>query len=651
MWFQLYHSRLIGNSLLNIYRKNALSNHSLIFQNFSKKPSYKRKPYFSYLFTGTPNKHFTRFVSNVPKKPVHKELKRLIKVAQSQKWKLTGAVLFLFVSSTVTMAVPFCVGKLIDMMTSSSEDLQKNLVLFCKILVVIFFIGGLANFGRVYLMNISSHQVTNTLRRKVYGSILCQEAAFFDHTKTGELINRISADTTTVGMSITNNISDGLRYSFIFTAASCLMIYTSPTLAAVGLITVAPVAIVAAVAGNILKRNSKAVQDALADSTQVSEERISNIRTVQAFAKLVEENQIYSNKINNVLHFAYKESLGRAIFFGMTGFSGNLIILSVLYNGGSMMSTNQITIGGLSSFLLYAAYVGISIGGLSSFYSELMRGLGASTRLWELIDKKPLISYEGGITLPNFDGNINFENVSFAYPSRPDSMILSDFNLTIPSGSVYALVGASGCGKSTIGSLVLRLYDSQKGVISINNHDIKLLNLKWLRSNIGIVSQEPVLFSFSVRENILYGTDTPEKVSDEILEDVLLKANALEFVQQFPKGLDTLVGERGVMLSGGQRQRIAIARALLKNPKILILDEATSALDADSEYLVHKALEQLMRGRTVITIAHRLSTVKNADTIVVLENGKVIEKGKYDDLLLNKGPFYRLVQLQSLKTK
>ncbi|GIY79627.1 ATP-binding cassette sub-family B member 10, mitochondrial [Caerostris extrusa] len=386
-----------------------------------------------------------------------------IQIAANQKWKLTGAVLLLFVSSTVTMAVPFCVGKLIDMMTSSDGDLKEKLLSFCKILVVIFIVGALANSGRVYLMNISSHQVTNELRKKVYGSILCQEPAFFDRTKTGELINRISADTTTVGMSITNNISDGLRYSFIFAAASGLMIYTSPSLATVGLITVAPVAIVAAVAGKILKQNSKSVQDALADATQVCEERISNIRTVQAFAKLEEENKIYNHKINSVLHFAYKESLGRAMFLEC----GNLIILSVLYYGGTMMNENQITIGSLSSFLLYAAYVGISIGGLSTFYSELMRGLGASTRLWELIDRKPLIPFEGGITLPNFSGNVNFENVSFAYPSRPNGMVLSDFNLSIPPGSVYALVGASGCGKSTIGSLILRLYMIAKKVLLV----------------------------------------------------------------------------------------------------------------------------------------------------------------------------------------
>ncbi|CAL1263885.1 unnamed protein product [Larinioides sclopetarius] len=271
MWFQILHSNLFRNSLLT-YRKNISSSYSLLLKNSSKKLNISRNTYFP-IFLNTKS-CFPRLISNVSKKPVRKELRRILKIAESQKWKLTGAVVLLFISSTVTMAVPFCVGKLIDMMTSSGDDLKTNLLFFCKILVAIFIIGAFANFGRVYLINISSHQVTNTLRRKVYGSILCQEAAFFDQTKTGELINRISADTTTVGMSITNNISDGLRYSFIFTAASCLMVYTSPLLASIGLMTVAPVAITAAIAGKILKRNSKSVQDALADATQWKTARI-----------------------------------------------------------------------------------------------------------------------------------------------------------------------------------------------------------------------------------------------------------------------------------------------------------------------------------------------------------------------------------------
>lgn len=649
MWVYYSHLRRARNIYMTAWKNNFFSFHSL---SSPKKFLVRRTCNFPILLSSKIQhvKFVVRFSSNTKRILATTEIKRLLTAAKTEKWKLAGAVLLLFLSSAVTMSVPFCVGKIIDIMTSSSDDMKSNLITICKVLVAIFIIGATANFGRVYLINISSQNVINELRKKIYASVLSQESAFFDCNKTGELVNRLSVDTATVGMSITNNVSDGLRSSFSFLASSSLMIYTSPELATVGLVTVAPVALIAVIFGKYLKKNSQHVQDALASATQVAEERISNIRTVQAFLRLQHENKLYNAKIDSVLYFAKNESLLRAAFFGLTGFSGNLIILSVLYYGGQMMSENIITIGGLSSFLLYAAYVGISIGGMSNFYTEFMRGLGASSRLWELIDRKPLISAEGGITLASLQGNVHFSNVTFAYPSRPDVFVLSDFSLSIPAGSVCAIVGSSGCGKSTVGSLLLRLYDTQKGTIFIDEVDIKSMNLLWLRKSISIVSQEPVLFSFSIRENVMYGLPDDVKIDNKMIEDVLHKANALEFIQKMPRGLDTVVGERGSMLSGGQRQRIAIARALLKNPKLLILDEATSALDAESEFLVQKALEDLMKNRTVITIAHRLSTVKKADVIIVLENGKVIEKGKYDDLIFNRGAFYRLVQHQNLKS-
>ncbi|XP_054711327.1 ATP-binding cassette sub-family B member 10, mitochondrial-like [Uloborus diversus] len=557
-------------------------------------------------------------------------------------------VLLLCISSAVTMAVPYCVGQLIDIITTANGNVKDNLVSFCYVLIAIFAIGALANCGRVYLMNMSSYRIVNSLRKKTYSGILQQEVGFFDRTSTGELVNRLSADAATVGTAITNNVSDGLRSFISFIAGSSLMIYTSPHLALLGLITVAPVAVIAVIFGRVLKRNSKAVQDALAGATQVAEERIGNIRTVQAFNKICEEISLYNAKLGNVLNFASTDAKVRAVFFGFTGFSGNLIILSVLYYGGLMMSEGTISVGNLSAFLMYAAYVGISIGGLSTFYSELMKGLGASTGLWALVDRKPVISLQGGTALSSIKGDIMFEHVSFQYPCRSDSSVLDDFDLSIPAGSVYALVGASGSGKSTVASLLLRFYDCSTGKITLDGNDLKVLDLKWLRENIGVVSQEPTLFSFSIRENILYGALENRKYDDADIERALEKANALKFVKRFPCGLDTVVGERGAMLSGGQRQRIAIARALLKDPKILILDEATSALDAESEYLVQKALDDLMKDRTVITIAHRLSTIKNADVIVVLENGKVVEKGNYLELVSKTGHFHRLVQHQNL---
>jgi len=315
-----------------------------------------------------------------------------------------------------------------------------------------------------------------------------------------------------------------------------------------------------------------------------------------------------------------------------------------------MMQNSSITVGEISSFLVYAAYMGFGLGGLSTFYSELMRGVGASSRLWALIDAPTALTapaLDSGIIPSNeiLDGDIVMENVNFAYPSRPDIQIFKDLSLHFPAGKVTAIVGKSGTGKSTIGSLLLSLYSPNSGSIRLRDVDIDGINPSWLRANIGIVAQEPVLFSASIADNIRYGTDA---FGVDVIE-AAKKANAHGFVTGLTDGYDTLVGERGVTLSGGQKQRIAIARAILKNPSILILDEATSALDAESEGLIQDALERFMIGRTVIVIAHRLSTIRNADSICVLSDGKVAELGNYAELMKNDtGIFRSLMQKQAL---
>lgn len=314
------------------------------------------------------------------------------------------------------------------------------------------------------------------------------------------------------------------------------------------------------------------------------------------------------------------------------------------------MGSAYMTVGELSSFLMYAFWVGISIGGLSSFYSELMKGLGAGGRLWELIERKPQLPFNEGITLSKdtFRGALEFKDIEFAYPTRPETSIFKDFSLSIPAGSVMALVGSSGTGKSTIVSLLLRLYDPITGTITVDGFDIRQLNPLWFRTKIGTVSQEPILFSCSIAENIAYGAEDPSTVTAEEIQKVAEIANAAHFIRDFPKGFDTVVGEKGILLSGGQKQRIAIARALLKNPKILLLDEATSALDAENEYLVQEALDRLMEGRTVLIIAHRLSTIQNADFVAVLGQGKILECGKHEELLANpNGLFRKLMQKQA----
>ncbi|KAM8952952.1 ATP-binding cassette sub-family B member 10, mitochondrial [Pelodytes ibericus] len=583
------------------------------------------------------------------------DIKRLLALAQPERWRLSAAVGFLTVSSVITMSAPFFLGKVIDVIYSNpTGDLTSSITSLCALLSGVFLCGAAANAIRVYLMQISGQRIVRSLRSSLFASVLKQEVGFFDKTRTGELINRLSSDSVVLGRSVTENLSDGLRAVAQASVGVGMMFFVSPQLAAFVLSIVPPLAIVAVIYGRYLRKLSRLTQDALAETTQLAEERLGNIRTVRAFGKEILEMKKYNSKVDYVLNLADKEAVARAGFFGLTGLSGNLIVLAVLYKGGLLTGAAHMTVGELSSFLMYAFWVGISIGGLSSFYSELMKGFGAGGRLWELLDRKPLMPFNEGLVInPEvFKGSLDFCDVNFMYPSRPDTSVFSGLNLSIPSGSVMAVVGPSGSGKSTLVSMLLRLYDPNSGSIYIDGHDLRQLNPLWLRSNIGTVSQEPVLFSCSIFENIAYGAEDPSTVAESEVHNVAKIANALTFIEGFPNGFHTVVGEKGVLLSGGQKQRIAIARALLKNPKILLLDEATSALDAENEFLVQEALDRLMEGRTVLIIAHRLSTIQNADCVAVLDQGRVVECGKHLELLKNKdGIFSKLMEKQAFNMR
>ncbi|XP_033264833.2 ATP-binding cassette sub-family B member 10, mitochondrial isoform X2 [Orcinus orca] len=572
------------------------------------------------------------------------EAQKLLRLAQPERRRLAAAVGFLTVSSVITMSAPFFLGKIIDVIyTNPSADYSSSLTRLCLALGGVFLCGAAANAVRVYLMQTSGQRIVNRLRASLFSSVLRQEVAFFDKTRTGELINRLSSDAALLGRSVTENLSDGLRAGAQASIGVGMMFFVSPNLATFVLSVVPPISILAVLYGRYLRKLTKVTQDSLAQATQLAEERIGNIRTVRAFGKEMTEIEKYTSKVDHVMQLARKEAFARAGFFGATGLSGNLIVLSVLYKGGLLMGSAHMTVGELSSFLMYAFWVGLSIGGLSSFYSELMKGLGAGGRLWELLEREPELPFNEGAILneKSFQGALEFKNVHFAYPARPEVPIFQDFSLSIPAGSITALVGPSGSGKSTVISLLLRLYDASAGTISLDGRDIRQLNPVWLRSKIGTVSQEPILFSCSIAENIAYGADDPSSVTAEQVEKVAGVANAAAFIRHFPQGFNTVVGEKGVLLSGGQKQRIAIARALLKNPRILLLDEATSALDAENEYLVQQALDRLMEGRTVFIIAHRLSTIKNANMVAVLDRGKITECGKHEELLSKPDGIYR----------
>ncbi|XP_043233712.1 ATP-binding cassette sub-family B member 10, mitochondrial-like [Amphibalanus amphitrite] len=588
----------------------------------------------------------------VKTKVAPRELRRLLALAKPERWKLGGAVCLLLVSSAVTMAVPFAIGRVVDIIyREEAGQARDRLVTICLGLAVVFVIGAAANCGRVYLMTVAGARIAQALRGSVFGTLMRQEVAFFDRSRTGELVNRLSADTALVSQTVTSNISDGLRATAMAAASVSMMFYVSTKLAMVGLAIVPPVAMVAVVYGRYVRKITRQVQDGLAEANAVAEEKLANMRTVRVLAREQQETENYTNSTLHVLELSRREAIARAGFFGMTGLSGNSVILAVLYYASTLVGAGEVTVGDLSAFLLYAAYAGVAVGGLSSFYTELQRGLGASTRLWQLVDRQPELPFTGGLRPESVRGDLTLSGVTFSYPSRPEDAVLQDLSLTVPHGSVMAVVGASGSGKSTIAWLLLRLYDPQAGTVTLDGTDVRKLDPMWLREQIGVVSQEPVLFSTTIRENILYGARDPAAVSEQQLRSAVQQANAAEFIDRLSHGMDTVVGERGVMLSGGQKQRIAIARAILKSPRLLLLDEATSALDSESESLVQEALRRLMDGRTVITIAHRLSTVRQADCIAVLSGGTVAEQGSYEELMARPdGLFRKLVERQTIES-
>ncbi|KFY64358.1 hypothetical protein V497_01773 [Pseudogymnoascus sp. VKM F-4516 (FW-969)] len=576
------------------------------------------------------------------------EIWRLIKIARPEAKWLGLAFVFLLISSTITMSIPFSIGKILDLATNESGDgklFGLDLKQFYIALGCVLTLGAAANYGRIIILRIVGERIVSRLRSQLYRRTYVQNAEFFDANRVGDLISRLSSDTVIVGKSITQNLSDGLRAFVSGGAGFAAMAWVSIKLTSILCLMFPPVAIGAFFYGRMIRNLSRKIQRNLGTLTKIAEERLGNVRTSQAFAGEIQEVSRYNKQIKKIFALGKKEAIISATFFSSTGFMGNMTILALLYSGGAMVKSGAISIGDLTSFLMYTAYAGSSLFGLSSFYSELMKGVGAASRLFELQDRKPTIHATVGTPVKSAQGPITFKDVHFAYPTRPAVDIFSGLDFTIPSGSNVAIVGPSGGGKSTIGSLLLRFYNPTSGQVFINGVDISTMNGKSLRRRIGMVGQEPVLMSGSVAENIAYGR--PNASRSEIIA-AARKANC-QFIEDFPEGLDTQVGARGAQLSGGQKQRIAIARALLKDPDILILDEATSALDAESETLVNSALAALLRGHnTTISIAHRLSTIKRSDRIIVLGNdGKVAEMGTYKELAADpESAFTRLMEWQ-----
>ncbi len=513
------------------------------------------------------------------------------------------------------------------------------------ILLGVTLLLALATYVRYYLMSWIGESVVADIRRDVFRHVVHLHTGFFEATRTGELLSRITTDTTLLQTVVGSSVSLALRNTLLFLGGSFMLAHTSGRLTLYVSVIVPLVVVPIVVIGKQVRQLSRVTQNKVADISAQAEEALSSIRTVHAFSLENYETERFSSLVDATRKAALSRIRLRAALTGMVIAFVFSSIVAVLWIGGRDVIHGELTSGALSAFIFYSVVVAGAIGAISEVVGELQRAAGAAERLMELLAEKPAIrSPASPMSVPApLTGRIAFENVTFNYPTRPDKSALHDFNLTVEPGETLALVGPSGAGKTTILQLLLRFYDPQSGRISIDGVNIADLDLKELRSHMGIVQQDPIIFSEDAWHNIRCGR--PEATAREVIV-AAEAAEALEFLERLPDGLDTHLGEKGVRLSGGQRQRIAIARAMIRNPRILLLDEATSALDAENERKVQQALTRIMQGRTTLVIAHRLATVKNANRIAVINEGRLEAIGTHDQLVMNSPLYAHLASLQ-----
>lgn len=595
---------------------------------------------------------------DIPKVKISKEsIKEILfvfKYLKPYNSYFIGGLIFISLSAISTLAFPFLMGKMIDSVSNKNisssitqinqlgimDHLKSDNWSLNMVLLLIFIqlsVQTIFSFMRVYLLTKAGTNATADLRRNLYAQLISLPMSFYSSRRVGDLSSRISADTGQIQDTVSFVFAEFLRGLLTLIFGLTFIFSISWKLALIMLSVVPFIAISAVVFGAKIRKMSKMETDMLADSGTMVQETLQGIGVVKAFTAEKIEVGRYQNIMSKLVEFAIKSGTYRGVFVSFIIFSVFGAISFVVWYGAGMVIEGQLQVGQLMSFVIYSVFVGGTLGGFADMFGQLQKTIGATQRVRELMvmtGESNQLSTDKVV----IEGDIAFNNVDFSYASRSEVQVLNGINFKVKQGQQVALVGGSGGGKSTIASLLMRFYDVNKGEILIDGKPIESYLLADLRRHIAYVPQDVMLFGGTIYENILYGN--PNASKDEVIE-AAQKANALEFIQSFPDQFETKVGERGIQLSGGQKQRIAIARAVIKNPSILILDEATSALDSESEKLVQSALDNLMKDRTSIVIAHRLSTIRNADLIVVLDKGSIVESGRHEELIQKENGYYR----------
>ena len=579
------------------------------------------------------------------------QLRKLFAYTRPYRLQLVVGMVAVGVASLLSLAVPQVVRRFFDAFIASGQGASLNLNRIVAILLGIFLVQAAFNFLRTYMIAQVGEGVVADLRRDLYAHLMALPIRFFETRRTGEITSRLTSDASVVQGAVSQALAQLVNQGALLVGSIVLLFVTNWQLTLLMLLVVPVVMFGARTFGRKLRAISTEFQDRIAEANASAEEAIVGVRVVKSFTAEGLEAARYGSLIHASYRIALRRAAFRAAFFSGIIFAMFSAISVVLYVGGRLVNSGGLTPGQLVQFLLYTLFVAGAVGALTGLYSQFQEALGASKRIFELLDEKSdLQTPASPKALTAVRGLVRFEDVSFRYgaegaenDSRGKRAVLHNIALTAQPGEITALVGPSGAGKSTLVSLIPRFYDPVAGRITLDGVDLRDLDELALRAHIGIVPQETQLFSGTVRDNIRYGR--PE-ATDEEVEAAAEAANAHDFIRAFPDGYETVVGERGVKLSGGQRQRVAIARALLKDPRILILDEATSSLDSESESLVQEALEVLMAGRTVFVIAHRLSTIRNADQIIVLDEGRTVQQGTHEQLLAQGGVYAELYRKQ-----